>query len=217
MWRAVEAQHVVSTVALTDTLDEQRVLEELLDGSKPPVPRDATRLHYLLFTPFRYPPSPWSSRFRGPADPGVFYGADECRTACAELGYWRWRFLRDAPALAQLEPRLQTLFVAAIDTTAVDLRKAPFARDRRLWTHPERYDATQAFARVAREAKVGAIRYASVRDPEAGGCVAVLVPSAFARRTPLDTQSWWLTVSAERVVWRRDSAIDPATFEFRPG
>ena len=34
-WRVVEAQHVVSTMALVDTLAEQALLEQLLDDSKP--------------------------------------------------------------------------------------------------------------------------------------------------------------------------------------
>ena len=99
LWRAVEAQHVVSTMALVDSIEEQHVLERLLEDTKPPIPAAAAHLHWLLFTPFRYPPPPGGSRFRGPNDPGVFYGADEIRTACAELGYWRWRHLLDSPAL----------------------------------------------------------------------------------------------------------------------
>jgi hypothetical protein len=87
VWRAVEGQHVAATVALVDSLAEQHALERLLDERKPPLPQGAARLHYLLFTPFRYRPPPGGSRFRGPNDPGVFYGADEVRTACAELGY----------------------------------------------------------------------------------------------------------------------------------
>ena len=86
VWRAVEAQHVAATMALVDSLEEQQALERILDDTKPPVPPAARKLHWLLFTPFRYPPPPGGSRFRGPNDPGVFYGADEIRTACAELG-----------------------------------------------------------------------------------------------------------------------------------
>ena len=71
LWRAVEAQRVVSTMALVDTLEEQAVLEQLLDASKPPVPAGADKLHYLLFTPFRYGPPPGGSRFRAPTDAGV--------------------------------------------------------------------------------------------------------------------------------------------------
>src|SRR5712664_3799874 len=35
-WRVVEAQHQLSTRQLVDSADEQIVLEELIDGVKPP-------------------------------------------------------------------------------------------------------------------------------------------------------------------------------------
>ena len=56
---------MVSTMALVDTLEEQALLEQLLDDSKPSVPLECRGLHYLLFTPFRYgAPYPHGSRFR---------------------------------------------------------------------------------------------------------------------------------------------------------
>jgi hypothetical protein len=214
LWRAVEAQHVVATMALVDTLDQQTTLERLLDEGKPPLPDGTQRLHYLLFTPFRYPPPPRGSRFRGPNDPGVFYGADEVRTACAELGYWRWRHLLDTPALQAMPVRSQTVFRARLDTTAVDLRQPPFDRDRPLWTDAADYGGCQRFGVVAREAAIGAIRYESVRDPRHGGCCAVLSPRAFARPSPTDTQTWMLSVTRERVVWRRADALQSQAHEF---
>lgn len=214
VWRAVEAQHVVATMALVDTLDEQHTLERLLDASKPPLPEGAARLHYLLFTPFRYAPPPGGSRFRGPTDPGVFYGADEVRTACAELGYWRWRHLLDSPALAAMPTRPQTVFRAKLDAPAVDLRQPPFARDRRTWTDPSDYAGCQRFGVIARQAGVGAIRYESVRDPQHGGCCAVLAWSAFARPMPVEQQTWVLTVARDRVVWQRTDAIHADEHEF---
>jgi hypothetical protein len=214
LWRAVEAQHVVATAALVDTLDEQHLLERLLEESKPAVPPATRRLHWLLFTPFRYPPPPGGSRFRGPRDPGVFYGADEIRTACAELGYWRWRHLADVPALAAMPTKPQTLFRARLATPSVDLRKPPFARDRTEWTRAEDYAACQRFAHVAREAGVGAIRYESVRDPRGGACGAVLSPAAFASPAPLEQQTWMLSVTRERVVWQRTGVLRDHEFEF---
>ena len=74
--------------------------------------------------------SPFGSRFRAPTEPGVWYGAEALRTACAELGYWRWRFLTDALALESLGPSPQTVFQASIDTRAVDLTRAPFRKER---------------------------------------------------------------------------------------
>ena len=214
LWRAVEAQHVVSTMALVDTIEEQHALERLLEDTKPPIPAEAAQLHWLLFTPFRYPPPPGGSRFRGPNDPGAFYGADEIRTACAELGYWRWRHLQDSPALSAMPTKAQTVFQVKLATDAVDLRAKPFARDRQHWTDPADYSRCQAFGRTVREAQVGAIRYESVRDPKHQACCAVLSPTAFAPAVPLEQQTWMLSVSRDRVIWRRTHALDAEEHEF---
>jgi hypothetical protein len=213
LWRAVEAQHRVSTIALVDTLEEQTLLEQLLESSKPSLPPEAQGKHYLLTTPFRYPPPPHGSRFRGPIDPGVFYGANEIRTACAELGYWRWRFLMDCPALEAIDSRPQTVFHTNISTDAVDLRQTPFVTDAARWTHRNDYQYCQQFASVVRQAAVGAICYESVRDPRKGGCVAVLDPQALAN-PPEEIQTWLLSVARRRIFWHRDSPIHPETFEF---
>ena len=213
LWRAIEAQHVVSTRRLVDDLEEQRALEDLLESTKPPVPASAARLHYLLFTPFRYPPQR-PSRFRDVHDPGVFYGGASVRTACAELGYWRWRFLTDSKGLTVLGPAPQTLFEAAVKTTGVDLERAPYSRDAKLWRDPHNYGPTQMFARTAREAGIGLILYASVRDPEPGRCGAVLTPDAFSAPAPVSpTQTWLLTVTQDFAVWHRDR--DAFEFDMR--
>jgi hypothetical protein len=213
LWRAVEAQHVASTLRLVDDLEEQRLLEEILDATKPAIPPRARHLHYLLFTPFRYH-APYPSRFRGVTDPGVFYGAESVRTACAELGYWRWRFVCDSKGLTQLGPAPQTLFEVRARTPAIDLEKAPWSRDAALWKHPIDYSATQEFARTARDSGIGMIRYASVRDPQPGRCGAVLRADAFSPPHPVSpTQTWILTVTRDFAVWQRDR--DAYSFDMR--
>ena len=205
VWRMVEAQHIAATMKLVDSPAEQDLLESLLEGSKPPSPGNTAKLDYLLAAPFRYSPLRGGSRFRGATDPGVFYGADTVLTACAELGYWRWRFLRDAPALERLEPVAHTAFRTRIATTAIDLRQPPLARDAAAWTHPTDYTATQALARQAREAAIGAILYTSVRAPTAAWCAAILTPDAFSCAAPeRPTQTWWLAVRGDEIQWRRD-------------
>src|SRR5690348_11205267 len=82
-WRAVEGQDLVATMRLVDTIEEQDLLEQILEEGKPPAPVGLSRLHYLIATPFRYPPQQHGSRFRAPADPGVFYAAESIRAACA--------------------------------------------------------------------------------------------------------------------------------------
>jgi len=210
LWRAVEAQHIASTLRLVANVEEQLVLERLLDKSKPAVPSAAAGLHYLLATPFRYT-APIGSRFRAPADPGVWYGAEKERTACAELGFWRWRFLMDSGGLDGLGPSPQTVFRAAIDANMVDLTAAPFKRSRSEWTDPRNYTSSQHFAEIARQANVDAIRYESVRDPLHAGAVAVLRPSCFKPRQALQQRIWLLTVSREAAIWQREAQ----SYEFR--
>jgi len=161
-----------------------------------------------------YPPPPGGSRFRGPNDPGVFYGADQIRTACAELGYWRWRHLQDSPALAAMPTKPQTVFQVKIEIDAVDLRAKPFARDRERWTDASDYAQCQGFGRIARAAGIGAIRYASVRDPRHEACCAVLSPAAFVPPIPLEQQTWMLSVGRERVIWQRTHALHAEEHEF---
>lgn len=214
LWRAVEAQHRVSTMVLVDTLDEQALLEQLLDDSKPALEQPRKNLHWLLFTPFRYPPLPSGSRFRGPGDPGVFYGAEEQRTACAELGYWRWRLLQDSPALHSIDPMQQTLFQTPVKGKAADLRQPPLSRRRKQWTDPADYSACQELGRKARAEGLQILRYQSVRDPRSGGCAAVLSHTAFAATQPSDSQTWTLAVFRHRVLWQRDSIFEKHAYEF---
>jgi hypothetical protein len=205
-WRAVEAQHVVSTLRLTDDDPEQQdLLERILDESKPALPPEARNMHYLLATPFRYPPLPYGSRFRAAPDPGVLYAAEERRTACAEMGYWRWRFVADSAGLTGIPASPQTLFQVGVKGAGIDLRQPPFNRYAALWTDPSDYSATQELGRVARlSGIVSAIVYESVRDPEAGWCIAVLDPRALRPKQPVAQQTWHLTVTSSGAIWQRD-------------
>ncbi|GAA0711274.1 RES family NAD+ phosphorylase [Dokdonella soli] len=213
-WRVVEAQHRASTMRLVDTLDEQRTLEDLIEASKPPLPVGAAHLHYLLATPFRYPaPPPSGSRFRGIGDPGVWYGAAAVHTALAEVAYWRLRFLADSPATPDLPPVPHTAFRASVGGSAIVLGDPPFTRQRHLWEDPASYEATQALARVARDAGIALIRYRSVRDPEHRACVAVLTPKAFRRTAPLEQHAWLIKVTRARVLAETDLGTQRIAFE----
>ena len=202
----VEAQHIAATMKLVDSRGEQDVLEALLERSKPAPPRHTAGLDYLLATPFRYAPKQYGSRFRAPTDPGVFYGAESVRTAAAELGYWRWKFLEDAVDLDRLEPVAHTAFSAQVSTPLIDLRQVPFSANSAAWLHRTDYSGTQAIALTARAANVGAIQYQSVRDPNPAWCVALLTPQAFASPKPNPLmQTWWLAVHLNAVTCRRDN------------
>jgi hypothetical protein len=207
----------VSTLRLVDSLREQAQLEQLLETSKPALPVTRAPLHYLLVTPFRYPSHhPGGSRFRAATDSGVFYGADERRTACAELGYWRWRFLCDSPALQRLAALPHTLFQCEVAARTIDLTRQSFARDAAQWTAPKDYTACQQLGAAARAGGIEAIRYQSVRDPAHALCAAVLTPDVFEGPLLLE-QTWRLSVTRQRIQWQRDSVLEEESFEFAAG
>ena len=213
-WRIVEAQHRVPTMRLVDTLEEQRLLEDMLEASKPPVPAEATPLHYLLATPFRYAaPPPAGSRFRAIGDPGVWYGADVVHTALAEVAYWRLRFLADSLETPDLPPVPHTAFRASVAGDAIVLARAPFDRQRKQWEDPSSYVATQALARTSREARVALIRYTSVRDPEHRAALAVMTPKAFRKTAPLEQHTWLLKVGRKHVLAEADLGRERLEFE----
>jgi hypothetical protein len=194
-WRVVEAQHVVSTLKLVDTLAEQVLLEQLLEASKPPVPPECRHLHYLLATPFRYgAPYPGGSRFRRAGfTPGVFYASVRVGTAIAEMAFRRLLFFAESPGTPwPVNAGEYTAFAVRYRTPAgLDLAAPPLARDAARWTHPTDYAPCQALAEAARAAGVEVLRYQSARDPK-GQNVALLTCRAFGSREPVARQTWRL-------------------------
>jgi hypothetical protein len=196
-WRVVEAQHRISTLKLVDTLAEQQRLEELLEETKPPVPRECRHLDYLLATPFRYgSPYPNGSRFRRAGlSPGVFYASKTVATAVAELAFHRLLFFADSPETPWPHNAGEyTAFSTRFRTAAaLDLAAPPLDRDRSAWLHPTDYTPCQALADVARCAAAEVIRYPSARDRSGNGInLALLTCRAFASAAPLARQTWRL-------------------------
>lgn len=191
----VEAQHVVSTLKIVDTLGEQERLERLLEQSKPPVPPECRHLHYLLSTPFRYgAPYPRGSRFRRAGiTPGVFFASQTVATAVAEMTFARLLFFAESPATPwPANASEHTAFQVRFRTsTGLDLTAPPFDRERTRWTHPTDYAKCQDLADAARAADVEVIRYPSARDAT-GVNIALLTCAAFGVTAPTDRQAWRL-------------------------
>ena len=185
-------------MTLVDSLEEQALLEQVLDDSKPAVPEECRHLDYLLFTPFRYgAPYPRGSRFRRAGlTPGVFYASLQTVTAVAEMAFWRLMFYAESPDTPwPANPGEYTAFSVRFSTgKGLDLTRAPLNRDAEQWTHPTDYSSCQALADAARSAHVQTLRYQSARAP--GVNVALLACAAFASRRPDELQRWRLHLSA---------------------
>ena len=193
-WRLVEAQHRISTLKLVDDLDEQAVLEQLIETTKPLIPIECRHLHYLLATPFRYGSNyPTGSRFRRAGKTlGVYYASEKVGTAVAEMAFYRLLFFSESPDTPWPSDAAEyTAFAAAIKVGhAVDLATQPLAVDRDIWMHPTDYARCQDLADSVREAGLDAIRYVSVRDPRGGANLALLSCRSFARPNPVEHQTW---------------------------
>jgi hypothetical protein len=219
-WRAVEAQHRVASLQLAGgSLPDQALLEDILEQTKPPLPTAAAGLHFLLATPFRYPPAASGSRFRAPFEPGVFYGAEERATACAEAGYWRLRFWRDSEGLRTRRGVVEmTLFrFRAAAARSLDLEQGGLSRDAPVWQHPGDYGPTQSLGRSARAAGVAVLRYGSVRQP-GGHCLALLDPAVF-RAVPKPwaggEQTWTLLLNPPAAItWQRHLVAESLAFSW---
>jgi hypothetical protein len=194
-WRVVEAQSQISTMKLTDTVEEQIALEHLIEETKAKVPEECRHLGYLLLTPFRYVPYPFSSRFRRAASPnGVFYASESHDTAIAEAAFYRLLFYAESPDTPwPANPSEYTAFAVDVATTkAADLTRPPLVKDRASWTQLADYSACLDLADTARAASLEAIRYESVRDPRSGANIAVLTCRAFASKDVVGRQTWHL-------------------------
>ena len=192
----------MSTRKLVDSLAEQELLEELLEGAKPPAP-DA-RAHYLLSTPFRYPPLPHGSRFGRPDERGIWYGSEGVLTALAETAYYRLLFLEGTAAdLGTVETGHTAFRVRCRATRGVDLTAAPFDAARATVAASDRYAQTQELGAILRRDGVQALRYPSARDPGGGVNVAVLDVGAFGRSRPRGFETWYSASTRRAVEFKR--------------
>lgn len=200
VWRVVEAQHEIATLAIVDGLEDQQILEDILEDSKPPMPEEVEGLHYLLATPFRYRPvdgasgNDKGSRFRRSGSPdGVFYGSEQPETCAYETAFYRALFFVESPGLAYPAGGISlSAFSTTISSSMVlDLTMHPTLRPfAEAWEDIANYEACQKLAEAARSAGVQVIAYKSVRDPEGRINYAVLDPDAFHSRRILAQQTW---------------------------
>jgi hypothetical protein len=205
--RLVESQEQVATSTYVDTLEEQALLEFMLEDAKPasPFEPNTPRLHYLLKTPFRYPPLPWGSRFGRRHETGIFYGGKDLGSTLAESAYYRfvfWFSMSGTPVKNSIRTS-HTLFTATYHTPAgIQLQLPPFAEFRPAIAHPADYTATQQLGSAMRESGVEAFEYPSARDPAQGTCVGVFKPAAFSAPEPEQMHQWLCAVSATEVTFK---------------
>lgn len=188
LFRVVESQEQIATSQLVDDFDEQALLENMLEQTKPPAPKAAEKLSYLLYTPFRYPPLKYGSRFGHRYEPGLFYGSRSLPTALAETAYYRlyfWFGMETAPKSAQLTTQ-HTAFTADIFTSkGLQLHQLPFAQYQKQLTDKASYKYTQPLGTAMRELGIKAFEFISARDKKSDINIALYYPQVLKSQKPL--------------------------------
>lgn len=209
--RLVESQGQVATLQLVDTLEEQALLEELLETSKPRMPPAAEALHYLLKTPFRYPPLRWGSRFGRRHEPSLFYGALKLETAMAESAFYRfvlWEGMNEPPPSGRILSEHASFEARFQVQKGVRLQLPPFREYQDTLCDPQDYRATQGLGSAMREAGIEAFEYRSARCPLGGINVALFAPSAFTEKRPRNLMPWLCETTSEYVAFKHAQVPD---------
>jgi hypothetical protein len=208
-WRVVESQEVIATLTLVDTLEEQDLLEQLLESTKPARPQPER--HYLLTTPFRYPPLRHGSRFGKRHEPSLFYAAATVPTALAETAYYRLVFLEGMaqPFANALNTEHTVFYVNVQCQRGIVLQSHPFDAYRSVLMAPSDYAATQTLGTEMRAAGVEGFQYRSARDAAGGINVALFVPQVIRSNAPQSATRWLCQTDIDGVAFRSADDREP--------
>ncbi len=199
-WRVVEAQHILSARDLVDTRKEHDLLEELLEESKPPVDK---KKHYLIFTPFRYPPLDYGSRFGRIFEPSLWYGSLELETAFAEVGYYRLQFFKDSEADLEHIEIPMTAFKTYLSTDkGIDLTSPPFNAYAEKISNKSSYEYSQPLGTSMREENIEAFIFNSARAKDKGNNIAVYTPEVFKKKNDqyINNQQNWICFATKKLI-----------------
>lgn len=201
IYRLVESQEQTATLSLVNTIYEQGVLEDLIESTKNPFPADMSSLHYLLKTPFRYPPLKYGSRFGTTYEQGIFYGSLNIQTALSETAYYRFVYILgpETPYEHPISNQYSSFSVKVRSNKSIFLDQPPFSTYESTLTSPSSYVETQQLGLIMREAGVELFQYISARDKNKGKNMALFTPKAFQSKTPEQMTTWLCQTSIEEV------------------
>lgn len=214
-WRIVEAQHISSSRDLVDTKEEHDILEALIEQSKPKLTHDK---HYLISTPFRYPPLKYGSRFGHIYEPSIWYGSIKLATAFAEVAYYRLKFLNDSEVDLGFIEIPVTAFKTHLQTSSgIDLSAPPFNHYQHKISHQTSYEDSQRIGMDMREAGIETFIFVSARDKNQGKNVGAFIPDVFKLKNKqyiYSMQNWRCMANKNVIEFSREELLARKHFEF---
>ena len=205
VWRIVESQEQAATRSITHSADEQSRLELLLDDNKPAYMPGTENLHWLLKTPFRYPPLRHGSRFGSTTQPGMLYASRELTTAMTESAVYLWLFrsgpVEPGPLERIVDGRTAIQFDLA-HARCSDLTAAAACDYKTQISDPASYVFSRSLGVALRASGAGAIWFHSARARGGVNC-ALIDPAAIARNTQPHQEHWQVQLDASACWWGR--------------
>lgn len=214
-WRMVESQHISSSRDLVESREEHDLLEELLENSKQGI---ANNKHYLIYTPFRYPPLKYGSRFGNTYEQSLWYGSINLLTVLAEVAFYRLKFFADTSADLEYIEIPMTAFKAYIQTeNGIDLTTPHFKKYQDKISNKTSYADSQKLGADMRDANIEAFIFNSARDKTFGKNVAAFTPDAFKMKDNqyiTDMQNWRCIANQNIIEFSRDEILCRKHHEF---
>ncbi|MGD9592052.1 MAG: RES family NAD+ phosphorylase, partial [Candidatus Berkiella sp.] len=181
-WRVVEDQSRSTTRKLVDTAAEHDILEEIIEKNKPKVvfyqdEQYFKGLHYLLFTPFRYPPLKHGSRFGTRQERSLLYASVNLTAALSEVAFYKLLFLNASEGEISGNTTTYTAFrLNIVSDKYVDLCAFPFETYTDKISSKTDYETAQKLGSAMRENKIACFKYRSARDPLGGDNLGIFSP-----------------------------------------
>lgn len=201
IYRLVESQEQIATLSLVNSVYEQSVLEELIESTKGPLPEESSSLHYLLTTPFRYPPLKYGSRFGTTFEQGIFYASLNIYTALSETAYYRFVYMLgpETPYEHPITNQYTSFSVKVRSDKSIFLDQPPFSKYESILISPSSYNETQQLGSKMREADIEIVQYTSARDQNKGKNTALFSPMAFQSKVPGQMTNWLCQTNIKEV------------------
>lgn len=201
-WRIVELQEKTATRKLVDSIEEQKVLEELIEESKPEISKSHSNFHQLLYTPFRYPPLKDGSRFGKKTEQSLWYGSLNPETAMAEKAYYQLAFINASAGDFGTIISQMTIFSAKIKIqNGIELHKEPFLSYKDNISSPTSYEVSQFLGTQMRESNIDGFTFLSARSVKPSINVGLYKIDTFENKQP-DAESFqtWQTNTTKNTV-----------------
>ena len=173
--RVVETQEYSGTLSLVDNLEEQSILELILDDYKPPYVEGSKNRHYLISSPFRYPPLEYGSRFGSAIEPSYFYASESVEACLAEAAFYRFMLIEGTilPYQKTITSKHALFFVNAKSANTIDLCTIKQSAILKEISHPCSYLVSQNIGKHCRDRGATLLRFYSARSDNNGINVAI--------------------------------------------